>query len=195
MGLSVAIASAIVLVGWIAFAGTVSTTVFSTMNDVLSLMESASYDKLKASVGLELTITSVEAREINFTVSNTGSKEIFLRNETYTWNNVIVSYNNTKWQTYPIDDYTVLSINVTGADVSFDVTSHPSIKPGEVAIIEATLPSGAPDVLETSVVTVVFASHYGVSAVEEVYVEQYGERTLGGNPGMPQGFIAEGTIG
>ncbi|HEY4674961.1 MAG TPA: hypothetical protein VIH48_02775 [Candidatus Bathyarchaeia archaeon] len=194
MGLSVGIASAIVLIGWLAFAGTVSTAMFTSLNDALSMMESTSYDELKVGVQLKANITSVESRGINFTVSNTGSKEIFLRNETCLWNSVIISYNNTDWQTYLIEDYTVLSVNVTGTSASFDVASHPCIKPGEEASIEATLPSGAPDILETSIVTVVFASHYGVGAIGEIYVEQYGEFVFGGESGQSFSIFTD-TIG
>ena len=177
MGLSVSIASAIVLVGWIAFIGAISTALLTTMNNVGTLANSTSSDDIKLSVQLGLTMASVESRSLNFSVQNTGSRDIFLRNETFSWNSVIVTYNNTEWQTYLIDNYTVLAINVTGTNESFDVTSHHSIKPGEQALIQVYLPSSAPDIQIGSVVDVVFASHYGVIARQEILVLAYGEQT------------------
>ncbi len=176
MGLSVSIASAIVFVGWIALAGAISTSTLSTMNALGSMMNSASDDKIKLGVQLKLNITSIEARELDFSVGNTGSRDIFLRNESYVWNSVILNYNTTSndWQTYLIENYTILTINVTGTDASFTVTSHSCLKPGEEAQIQVELPSAAPDIPVNSLVTVVFASHYGVSAVEEAFVSQYG---------------------
>jgi hypothetical protein len=174
VGLSVSIASAIVLVGWIAFIGAISTALLGTMNNIGSIMNSPSSNNIKLNVQLRLTITSVESRSINFSVQNTGSLDIFLRNQTYAWNSVIITYNNTDWRTYLLDNYTVLSINALGTNESFDVTSHQSIKPGEQALIEIYLPSGAPDILIGSVVNVVFVSHYGVSAMQEILLSTYG---------------------
>lgn len=200
MGLSVSIASAIALVGWIAFIGAISTALLTTMNNVGSLVNSASSDDVKLSVQLELNVTSVESRSLNFSVRNTGSRDIFLRNETFTWNSVIVTYNNTDWQTYLIENYTVLSISATYANESFDVTSHWSIKPGEQALIEVYLPSGAPDIQASesahSVVDVVFASHYGVSARQEILVSTYGEQVSVSSSGQgTQGFSGYSTGG
>jgi len=195
MGLSVSIASAIVFVGWIAVAGAISTSILYAMNTLGTMVNSTSDEKIKLGVQLELNITSIDAREINFSVINAGSREIFLRNATSVWNSVIICYNNSGQQTYLIDNYTVLSISVIGTNVSFDPASHACIKPGEEASIEVELPSGAIyPILETSVVTVVFASHYGVSAVQEVYVSRYGQRTSGlgfGSSGMGLYGVAE----
>jgi archaellum component FlaF (FlaF/FlaG flagellin family) len=200
MGLSVSIASAIVLVGWIAFIGAVSTAMLTTVNDIGSLVNSTSSDNIKLGVQLELRITSVESRSINFTVLNTGSREVFLRNQTFAWNSVIVTYNITDWNTYLIENYTVLTIEATGTNQSFDVTSHQSIKPGEQALIKIDMPSDAPDILIGSVVNVVFASHYGVSARQEILVSTYGEQALmslgkQGNPELGGYSVAEGVIG
>jgi len=57
MGLSVGVASTIVLAGWIAFAGTVSTAILSNLNDVLALMETTSTDENKVGVQLEINVT------------------------------------------------------------------------------------------------------------------------------------------
>lgn len=194
MGLSVSIASAIVFVGWIALIGAVSTSLLSTMNVLGSTMNSASDDKIKLGVQLGLNITSIEAREINFSVRNTGSRDIFLRNQSFVWNSVIVCYNisDSQWQTYLIENYTVLAINVTGTDASFNMSSHSCIKPGEEASIEVDLPSEAPDIPPNSLVTAVFASHYGVSASKEVFVSQYGELISGfGSSGVGVYSVAE----
>jgi hypothetical protein len=176
MGLSVSIASAIVLVGWIAFVGTISATMLTTVNDIGSLVNSTSSDDIRLSVQLGLRIEGVESRSINISVLNIGSRDIFLRNETFAWNTVIVTYNNTDWQTYLIENYTVLTINVAGTNESFDAASHQSIKPGEQALVEIDLPTGAPDILTGSIVNVVFASHYGVSVTQEIFVSTYGSQ-------------------
>jgi archaellum component FlaF (FlaF/FlaG flagellin family) len=200
MGLSVSIASAIVLIGWIAFIGAISTALLATMNNVGTLVNSTSSDDIKLSVQLGLTIVSVESRSINFSVQNTGSRDVFLRNETFAWNSVIVTYNNTDSQTYLIENYTVLAISATGTNESFDVVSHQNIKPGEQALIEIDVPSEAPDILIGSVVNVVFASHYGVSARQEILVSTYGEQTsviLGrlGNSGLGGYIVSDGIVG
>src|SRR4030042_2620490 len=143
MGLSITIASAVVLIGWIVFVGAVSTAMLRTMNEVGLQINSSSDDKIRLSVQLRLSITAIEDRALNFTVSNTGSGEIFLRNETFAWNTAILTYNNTDWKTYVIENYTILMINATGTDESFDLSTHHSIKPGEQALIKIQLPTSA----------------------------------------------------
>jgi len=184
MGLSITIASAVVLIGWIVFVGAVSTAMLRTMNEV-GLQINSSDDKIRLSVQLQLRITAIQDRTLNFTVSNTGSREIFLRNETFAWNTAILTYNNTDWKTYVIENYTILMINATGTDESFDLSTHHSIKPGEQALINIQLPTSALDILENSVVTVVFATHYGATARQEVFVNLYGERLLAAGLGTP----------
>ncbi len=178
MGLSVSIASAIVLIGWIAFIGSISATMLTTINAVGTMVNSTSSDSIKLGVQLALRIMYANTSCITISVQNTGSRDIFLRNETFAWNSVILTYNNTDWKTYMIDNYTVLAINPTGANTSFTFTSQQSIKPGEQALIEVDLPSGAPPILIGSIVNVVFASHYGVSATQEILVSTYGQQTL-----------------
>jgi archaellum component FlaF (FlaF/FlaG flagellin family) len=191
MGLSISIASAVALIGWIIFIGAVSTAMLRTMNEVGLQVNSSTGDTIRLSVQLRLNITDIESRTVNFTISNTGSKEIFLRNETFAWNTVILTYNNTDYKTYMIENYTVLNINATGTDQTFDLTTHHTIKPGEQAFINIQLPPSAPDILTNSVVTVVFATHYGTSAQQEIYVNQYGARagSLGGPAGLIMGPV------
>jgi archaellum component FlaF (FlaF/FlaG flagellin family) len=187
MGLSISIASAVALIGWIIFIGAVSTAMLRTMNEVGLQVNSSTDDRLRLSVQLRLSITDVESTTVNFFIYNTGSKEIFLRNETFAWNTVILTYNNTDWKTYMIENYTVLSINATGTDQTFDLSTHLTIKPGEQALMSIQLPSSAPDILTNSVVTVVFATHYGSCAQQEIYVNQYGMRAE--SLGSPSGLI------
>jgi uncharacterized membrane protein YgcG len=190
MGLSVSIASAIAIVGWIAFIGATSTALITTMNNVGILVNSASSNDIKLNVQLSLAITSVESESINFTVQNMGSREIFFENETFGWNSVIVTYNSTNWQSYLIDNYTILAINPASSNTSSNFAGQQSIKPGEEALIEVDLPAGAPPILDQtstsigSVLNVVFASQYGVTAAQEILVSNYGPQTMtssGGN--------------
>jgi archaellum component FlaF (FlaF/FlaG flagellin family) len=197
MGLSISIASAVALIGWIIFIGAVSTAMLRTMNEVGLQVNSSTDDRLRLSVQLRLSITDIENRTVNFTVYNTGAKEIFLRNDTFAWNTAILTYNNTDWKTYTIENYTVLRINATGTNETFDLSTHRTIKPGEQALINIQLPTSAPDILMNSVVTVVFATHYGISARQEVFVNQYGERILIaglGNLGLGLDGIAWGYV-
>jgi archaellum component FlaF (FlaF/FlaG flagellin family) len=173
MGLSVSIASAIVLAGWIAFIGAISTAMLSGVNSFGLLVNSMSTNDVKLGVQLELNITNVESGQINLTVANTGSKDLFLQDESYAWNSIIVTYNDTGWQTYLIDNYRVLAIGVIGSDSSFSPASHHSINAGEQAFIQVKLPLGAPNIDIDSVVTVVFVSQYGVTAEQEIFVSTY----------------------
>jgi archaellum component FlaF (FlaF/FlaG flagellin family) len=196
MGLSVSIASAIVLIGWIAFIGSISAAMLTTINAVGTVVNSTSSDDIKLSVQLALTILYAYNSNITISVQNTGSREIFLRNETFAWNSVILTYNDTDWQTYLIDNYTVLAINPVGANTSFTLTSQQSINPGEQALIEVDLPSGAPPILLGSIVNVVFASQYGVSAAQEILVSAYGQQTSISEGGQgisgPDGYTTGG---
>jgi len=183
LGFSVSIASAIVLIGWLALIGSISGTMLTAINEIGTLVNSTPSDSLKQSVQLRLQITSVQNTAINFSVVNTGSIAVFLRNETFAWNSVILSYNTTSynatsWQTYLIDSYTVLAISVVGANESFDVSSHQSVNPGEQVLIEVYLPTQAPIIPLGSVVNVVFASNYGVCARQEISLSTYGDQAL-----------------
>ena len=164
MGFSVTIASTIVLIGLIAFAGSLSTTMFCAINNVFVLLNTVSD---KSNVQLELEIVSVNASEIQFYVRNTGSKVIFLLDQGFKWNSAVVSYNNSFWRSYLIEDYTILEIKVTGTNVSFNVNTHSCVNPGEEVHIQASLPSGAPEIPINGTFIVVFASHYGVGAIKE----------------------------
>jgi hypothetical protein len=142
----------------------------SGLNSFGLLVNSMSTDDVKLGVQIGLTITSVEGRIINLNLTNTGSKDLFLENKSYAWNSIIVTYNDTEWQTYLIDNYSVLAISVIGSSTSFNPASHPSINGGEQALIQVVLPSGAPPIDTDSIVTVVFVSQYGVTAEQEISV-------------------------
>ena len=178
MGFSISIASAIVLIGWLALIGSISGTMLTAINEIGTLVNSAPSNSVKQSVQLGLQIKSVQDRAINISVVNAGSVAVFLRNVTFAWNSIIISYNATSWQTYLIDNYTVLAISVVGANESFDVSSHQSVNPGEQVLIEVYLPTQAPAIPLGSVVNVVFASNYGVCARQEILLSTYGDQAL-----------------
>jgi len=165
MGFSVTIASTIVLIGLMTFVGATLTTMLYTINDLTILVNTLKDEKLN--VDLEIEIVKIDASEIQFLVRNTGSKTIFLMDQGYKWNSIIISYNNTYWRPYLIEDYTVLEIKVSGTDVTFNFDDHRYVNPGEEAYIKVNLPPEAPEIPVNSTVTVVFASHYGVTAVKE----------------------------
>jgi archaellum component FlaF (FlaF/FlaG flagellin family) len=74
---------------------------------------------------------------------------------------------NSHWLSYIIEDYTVLDVNVTDTQISFNPSSHSFINPGEEARISFSLPAEAPAILENAAVIIVFVSHYGVSVQAE----------------------------
>jgi len=165
MGFSVAIASAIVLIGLIAFAGgTVVSMLY--MLDCLATFTNSSAS-LRQGVQIDLEVINVTASTVHFYVKNTGSNTIFLKNQTFNWNSVVVAYNCSGWRSYLIEDYFVSEIKVQGSNVSFSLSTHKFINPGEEAQIDASLPGGAPLIPSNEPVFIVFTSHYGVSASKE----------------------------
>lgn len=169
MGFSVTIASAIVLIGLIGLAGTLSTTIILATNSLSASLNSAA--EQKSYIRIELEIIAVNGSSVEFLVKNTGSSSLFLKNQSFKWNSVIIAYNNSGWHSFLTEDYSVLEINVTGTNVSFDVAEHEFINPGEQARISSSLPVGAPEIPLNGIVVLVFISHYGASAVEEAVRE------------------------
>ncbi|RLI37842.1 hypothetical protein DRO55_00350 [Candidatus Bathyarchaeota archaeon] len=165
MGFSTTIASAIALIGLVALASVLSATTLYMMESLVTLRY-AIYDE-DLNVRLEIEITGVNSSSVSFYVKNLGSKTIFFRERGYRWNSVILSYNNDGWRSYLIENYTVREIRVTGTNVTFNYSAHRYIKPGEEALIEAALPPAAPPIPQNGTVTIIFLSHYGVSAVKE----------------------------
>ena len=168
MGFSTSIASVIILIGLISFAAASVGSMMYVLNAANLLMETADQT---ANVQLELNVTEVNVTEgtiiIRFTLRNSGSKPIFLvsRND-YNWNSVVISYYNQGRHIYLIENFKVSEIRVQDSNVSFDPSNHKFINPGEEAFIEVDLP-GSVEIPINGVVTVVFISHYGVSAMEE----------------------------
>ena len=165
MGFSVTIASTIVLIGLIAFAGATTASMLYILNDLTTLTNTLARQRLD--VQIELNVTSVSNSTVYFYVKNTGSETIFLKNGSFNWNSVIVAYNNSVWHSYLIDDFAVLEIKVQGSSVSFNLSTHRFVNPGEEAQLRVDLPDGAPEIPPNGVVLIVFVSHYGVSAMGE----------------------------
>jgi len=170
LGFSTTIASAIILIGLISFAAASVGAMLYVLNTI-SLLEGDFTDQ-NLNVQLELNVTEINVTEedsiiIRFTLRNSGSKPVFLVNRNdYNWNSVVVSYYNQSRRIYLIENFKVSEIRVQGSNVSFDVSNHKFINPGEEAFIEVDLP-GSFEIPVNGVVTVVFISHYGVSAMEE----------------------------
>jgi len=165
MGFSAAAASAVILIGLITFVGVTTASLFYTINHLTILLNTLPNQNLD--VQIELDRVNINASFIQFYVKNTGSKTIFLKNQDFNWNSVIIAYRNNKWHSYLIENYNVSEIKVQNSTVSFDVSTHMYINPGEEAKIIASLPADAPNIPTNGTVIVVFISHYGVSAMKE----------------------------
>jgi len=165
MGFSTPVASAIILIGLIAFMGATSLSLIYSINQLTILLNTTLKHDLDAQI--ELSIVDINASSVEFYVKNTGSKTIFLENRGFSWNSVIIAYRNNTWHSYLIEDYRVIEIKVENSAVAFNVSTHKYINPGEEARILVSLPEYAPRIPYNETVIVVFFSHYGVSAVKE----------------------------
>ena len=165
MGFSVTISSAIILISLIAVGGTISGALlyasFIILPEINMYVET---QRTMLNIQLDLSIENISNSSCNITVSNTGSRTIFMGGGHN--NTIIISY-GTPWRTFIVEDYTVLEIKVSGTTSTFDPDSHRYINPGEEARIEINIPSNAPDIQSGDTVIVVFASHYGVSTQAE----------------------------
>ena len=171
MGFSVTIASAIVLIGMIVLFGTIGAVLVYSLN-VLSdtAREYLRYERDKLAVKLDMEIETISQDSCTINVKNLGTRTVFLRDqEGFKWNTIMISYENnaTHWPSYPIENYTVLEVEITGTQTSFDPTDHNFINPGEEARISFDLPEGAPPIPNKATVIIVFASHYGIIAQAE----------------------------
>jgi archaellum component FlaF (FlaF/FlaG flagellin family) len=167
MGFSVTIASCIVLIGIIAAFTSVSVAVFQSVKDLsAATKEYLDRERSRLDVELELKIEAINATSCNITVKNTGSKTIFLRDQNgFQWNTIVLSYGNSSyWLSYMIEEYEVVTIKVSNTSYSFDPAIHECINPGEEALISFHIPAGAPEIPLHAVVSVAFATHYGVTA-------------------------------
>lgn len=170
MGFSVGLASFIVLIGFVAIFSAFSTTFFTNMQELTSSANDYVYNqKDKIDTQMQLTIDSVGATGCSVTIKNIGTKTIFLQNsDGYNWNTIILSYgDNDQWNSYTIENYSVSEIKVIATNASFNPTTHKYMNPGEQATISVSIPGGAPSIVSQDVVSVTFASHYGVTAASE----------------------------
>ena len=165
MGFSVAAASAVILMGLITFVGVTTASLLYAINQLTILLNTLPNQDLD--VQIELDRVNINASLVQFYVKNTGSKTIFLKNQDFNWNSVIIAYRNNTWHSYLIEDYNVSEIKVQNSTVSFDVSTHMYINPSEEAKIIVSLPADAPNIPTNGTVIVVFISHYGVSAMKE----------------------------
>lgn len=167
MGFSVTVSSAIILIGLIVFTSVTASTMISAINTLVQLKSLAFKVDPSNNVKIDLIVSEINASKVRFYIRNSGSKSIFIKLGDYNWNSVIISYRNIYWRSYLIENYSILEIRVTGTNCTLDTSIHGSLNPGEEALIEAYLPQGAPEIPVNGRVIVVFASHYGVSAVGE----------------------------
>jgi archaellum component FlaF (FlaF/FlaG flagellin family) len=174
MGFSVTLASTIVLIGFLAIFASFTTGLFQGIKELSYIAEDyVSREREKIDVKLQLTVDAVNATSCNATVKNIGSKTIFLKSQNgFSWNTIMMSYGNSShWQSYPIEEYEILDIKVSGTNSSFNPTSHSYVNFGEEVRLAFSIPSGAPEIPVQSVVSVTFASHYGVTASGEAVRE------------------------
>jgi len=166
MGLSAPIASAIVLTGIVIFIGSVSS---SLLYGLYCFTDLVTYDQYRVKSKLDLNVLSVTNDSVEISVANSGQETVFLVSEGgYRWSSVIISYRSgSALNTFLVEDYEVLEINVTDTDVSFNPSTHQFINPGETARIRAVIPAGAPEIEVGSPVTVVFSSRFGEAAKGE----------------------------
>jgi archaellum component FlaF (FlaF/FlaG flagellin family) len=167
MGFSVTIASSIVLIGLLVIFTSVSVALFQGLSEISTVAgEYLNREREMLNVKLEVEVNGVNADSCNITLKNKGGKTIFLREQNgFQWNTIVFSYmNNSHWLSYTIEKYTVLAVKVSGTNASFDVSSHKFINPGEEALIHFEIPDGAPEIPLQAVVSVAFATHYGVAA-------------------------------
>jgi archaellum component FlaF (FlaF/FlaG flagellin family) len=174
MGFSVTLASAIVLIGFLAIFASFSAALFQGVDELSHIAKDyVSRERDRIDVNLQLTVDAVNAASCNVTVQNIGSKTIFLKSQNgFSWNTLMVSYgNSSNWQSYPIEEYDVLVVKVSGTNSSFNPAGHSYVSPGEEVCLAFGIPVGAPEISLGSVVSVTFACHYGVTASGEVVRE------------------------
>jgi archaellum component FlaF (FlaF/FlaG flagellin family) len=174
MGFSVTLASAIVLIGFMAIFASFNAALFQGVKDLSTIAEDyVNREREKIDVNLQLKVDAVTATSCNVTVKNIGAKTIFLRSQNgFSWNTIMMSYGNgSHWQSYPIEEYETLEVKVSGTNSSFNPTSHSYVNPGEEAHLAFSIPDDASEIPEQAVVSVTFASHYGVTASGEAVRE------------------------
>jgi archaellum component FlaF (FlaF/FlaG flagellin family) len=174
MGVSVVLASFIVLIGFVAVFSTVSTAFFTGIQDItIATNDYVDQQKDKINAQTQLTVDSVSSTTCSATIKNTGSKIIFLQDTNgFNWNTIILSYgDNNQWNSYTIESFTVQEIRVTGTNTTFNTTTNNFINPGEQVTITINIPNGAPEIASQDIVSVTFASYYGTTSASESVME------------------------
>jgi len=167
MGFSVTIASSVILIGMIAIFTSVSVATFYGLKEITyAINDYLSREREKRDVRVELNVTSVNATSCDIIVKNTGRRTVFLQSQNgFQWNTIVFSYGNESyWRSYPIEQYQVLEVRVSGTNSSFNPDDHSFINPGEEAEISFSIPERAPEIPLGGVVSVTFVTHYGVTA-------------------------------
>jgi archaellum component FlaF (FlaF/FlaG flagellin family) len=174
MGFSVTLASAIVLIGLLALFASFTAALFQGVKELSYVAEDyVNRERERIDVNLQLTIDAVDATSCNATVKNVGSKTVFLKSQNaFNWNTVLMSYgNSSQWQSHSIENYQIITVKVSGTNSSFNPASHSYMNSGEEVHLSCSLPNGAPEISVGSIVSVTFASHYGVTASGEAVRE------------------------
>lgn len=175
MGFSVTITSSIVLIVFLALSSSFLIAVFQGIKEISCTVKDYAYhERERFDAALQLTVDSVNATSCNITVKNTGSNVIFFKDQNeFRWNTIILSYgNNSLWRSYPIEEYEILEVKVSGTNHTFDIENHSFLNAGEEAKISFHIPNGAPEIPLQGLVSVVFVTHYGVTAKAEAIREQ-----------------------
>ncbi|MBS7608820.1 hypothetical protein KEJ52_06505 [Candidatus Bathyarchaeota archaeon] len=170
MGFSVTITSSIILIAMFTLSTSFLVAAFQNLKDISQIAEQyISREREKLDVALQLEIKFLNATVCMFILKNAGSRTVFFKDQTgFRWNTVIVSYeSNSFWASYEIEDYTVLEVKVSNSSYTFPPEKHPYVDAGEEALILFSLPKGAPEIPINGLVSVVFVSHYGVTAKAE----------------------------
>lgn len=170
MGFSVTITSSIILIVMFTLSTSFLVAAFQNLNEMSRIAEQhISQEREKLDVTLQLEIEFLNATTCVFTVKNAGSRTVFFKDQAgFKWNTVIISYGNSSfWVSYQIEDYTMFEVKISNSSYTFMPEKHPYIEAGEEAIILLNLPEGAPEIPLNGLVSVVFVTHYGVTARAE----------------------------
>src|SRR5208282_1425849 len=175
MGVSVVLASFIVLIGFLAIFSSVSTGFFTGMKDLtLAANNYMNNQKDEFNTQIQLTVDSISGTTCEVTIKNIGSTTIFMQNsDGFDWNTIILSYgNSSQWHSYAIEGYEILAVEISGTNTTFNLATHNFINPGEQMSISLSIRSGATEISAQDVASITFPSYYGVTASGEAVMGQ-----------------------
>jgi len=175
MGFSVTITSSIILIVLFTLSTSFLITVFQGLKEISYIAEEhVNQGREKLDVDLQLEVYPLNGTSCAITVKNVGSRTVFFEDQRgFKWNTIIVSYGNSSfWISYPIENYTISEVKVSGTSYTFTPESHRYIETGEEASIVFSIPAGVPEIPLNGLVSVVFVSHYGVVAKGEAVRQQ-----------------------